>query len=431
MTSMFRFALLAGLCALGSTRPAMAQISFTGYLKSWAVVQESISNDFFQTDEVYQSQNAGRFMLESLGDLVNFQLHYEVNPVLVSRTLPADIRTLDAVGNVVGDSYRMTDLHTTLKSDADDKQQVYQNLDRLNMQFRFDGGDLTLGRQAISLGAARFINPTDIFLPFDVRTLNTEYRTGVDAVRFQRPWGELGEIDVGLVLGTDAKRETSAAFLQLRENVNGNDLSLAFVEFARQRLVGAGVQSELWNLGFWLEVAYVDAGRVDAGQHYFRASMGADYAFTENIVAMLEYHYNGAGSRNPQDYLAARGKPAYRRGGVFLLGQNYLLASLGMQATPLWNFGLQTIMNLDDDSAFGSLSVEYNIAEDMYMDFGIYAFAGDDLRVSMTGAPGSSTQTPIQTPVQTPMQMPVRTPVLQSEYGASPTLVFASIRWYF
>ncbi len=387
---------IAGCLALS---PALAETNFSGYLKSYGVVQDEISNDLFEADRIYQSQNSGRFMLENFQGRVVYQLHYEVSPVFVSQAIAADIPTF----NVVGDSYRLTDLQTSLTGDEDDKNQVYQNLDRFNFQVQLDSGDLTVGRQAISFGAARFINPTDVFLPFDVRTFNTEYRTGVDAVRFQRPWGELGEIDVGIVFGEDADKETSAAFLQLRTNLDGKDYNVAFIEFAEQTLFGAGVQSELGDFGFWFEAAYVD-GDVD----YTRASIGLDYAFTENTFGMIEYHYNGAGSDDPDDYLQLFNTIPYQRGGVFLLGENYLMPNLSVQVSPLWTVGFQAIINLDDESAFTSITAEYNVAEDFYMDFGFYKFLGDDLSVSAFGLP-----------------------VFESEYGPNPDTFYTSIRWYF
>ena len=117
-------------------------------------------------------------------------------------------------------------------------------------------------------------------LPFDVRTFNTEYRNGVDAVRFQRPWGDLGEIDIGVVLGKDAKSENSAAFLQLRTNHKGADYHLAIIEFAAQQLTGLGLQTAIWDLGFWLEAAYVNGD-----ENYLRLSTGVDYSFSENTFA--------------------------------------------------------------------------------------------------------------------------------------------------
>ena len=174
---------------------AGAEINFTGYAKSFAIAQDSLDNDFISTPTIYQSQNSLRLMLEGFGTSTVWQIHYELSPVLVSRDVGLPAQTF----NVVGDSYRYSDIKSPI-GNADTKTEIYQNLDRFNVQFQFDAGDLTIGRQAISFGSARMINPTDVFLPFDVQTFNTEYRTGVDAIRFQRPVGELGEIDLGICL---------------------------------------------------------------------------------------------------------------------------------------------------------------------------------------------------------------------------------------
>ena len=81
-------------------------------------------------------------------------------------------------------------------SGSERKNKTYQNLDRLNIQFQFDDSDLTIGRQSIDLGSARMIKPTDIFLPFNLQTLNTEYRIGVDAFRYQRHLSELRKVSL-------------------------------------------------------------------------------------------------------------------------------------------------------------------------------------------------------------------------------------------
>ncbi len=380
--------------------PASAGVELRGYIKSFAVAQGAIDNDFIDSPTTYQSQNSARIMFEGFNESVVWQLHYELSPVFNSRSP----ERLSQTFNVVSGSYRLTDLQTTLAgTEADDKSQLFQNLDRLNVQFQFDAGDLTLGRQAISFGSARIINPTDVFLPFDVRTFNTEYRTGVDAVRFQRPWGDLGEMDVGVVLGADADPENSAAFLQLRNNVNGTDYHLAVIRFSEQDLVGAGLQTSLGNFGYWFEAAHVSGD-----SSYNRLSTGLDYALSEHVFAQVEYHYNGAGSDSPNDYLTLLDAIPYQRGGVFLLGEHYLIPAITWQLSPLWFLSGQAIINLSDDSAFVSLSAEYNVAENFYMDFGYYHFAGDDLFLSPPG-----------------------TPVLGSEYGTNPDTLYASLRYYF
>ena len=388
----------AAVLLLAASNATFAEINVSGYLKSFAVAQDELDNPVFQFDEIYQSQNSARIMLDGFSGRITWQLHYELSPVFVSKSLVAEIPTF----NVVGDNYRLTDPETNL-SGGDNKNHLYQNLDRLNFQIQMDAGDLTIGRQAISFGSARIINPTDIFLPFDVRTFNTEYRNGVDALRFQRPWGDLGEIDIGIVLGEDAKSENSAAFLQLRSNYNGADYHLALIEFADQQLIGLGLQTAIWDLGFWLEAAYVNGG-----QNYLRLSTGVDYAFSENTFAQIEYHYNGAGSEDHNDYLSNLSSKAYQRGGVFLLGENYIMPSFTIQLSPLWFIATQAIYNLDDNSAFLSLSAQYNIAENFYMDFGYYHFSGDDFSLTEAGLPD-----------------------FQSEYGPNPDTFFTSIRYYF
>ncbi len=386
-------------CLLLACFTVSAEINFTGYAKSFAVAQDEFDNPVFQADKLYQSQNSMRFMLEGFSEKVVWQIHYELSPVLVSGKLPVGLPTF----NVVGDSYRLTDIESTLGTSEDRKNQLYQNLDRFNVQFQLDAGDLTIGRQAISFGSARIINPSDVFLPFDVRTFNTEYRNGVDAVRFQRPWGELGEIDIGIVLGDGADSETSAAFLQLRANHNGKDYQFAIIEYSKQTLTSLGLQSAIGDFGFWFEAAYVDGD-----EDYVRLSTGMDYAFSGNTFGQLEYHHNGAGSSDPGDYLGNLSSISYQRGGVFLLGEDYLMPSFSVVLSPLWSLSALAIYNLSDDSAFISVSAEYNIAVNFYMDFGYYHFIGDDLEVT-----------------------PVGIPAFQSEYGPNPDTVYVSIRYYF
>ena len=390
--------IIAAVFLLAASTSALAEINISGYLKSFVVAQDQLDNPVFQFDKNYQSQNSARIMLDGFSGSITWQLHYELSPVFVSKALATERPTF----NVVGDNYRLIDPDANLLDD-DNKTQLYQNLDRLNFQVQMDAGDLTIGRQAISFGSARIINPTDIFLPFDVRTFNTEYRNGVDALRFQRPWGDLGEIDIGVVLGKDAKSENSAAFLQLRTNHSGTDYHLAVIEFAEQQLFGLGLQTAIWDLGFWLEAAYVNGD-----DNYMRLSTGVDYSFSENTFVQIEYHYNGAGSNDHNDYLSNLSATPYQRGGVFLLGENYIMPSFTVQLSSLWFVATQVIYNLDDNSAFLSVSAEYNIAENFYMDFGYYHFSGDEFSLTETGLPK-----------------------LDSEYGSNPSTLFASIRYYF
>ncbi|HKI73971.1 MAG TPA: hypothetical protein VJ998_04985 [Pseudomonadales bacterium] len=373
------------LLLLFSSGSAAAETKFAGYLKSFAVVQDSIDSPYLQADRLFESRNSLRLMWQVFSGHTIWQLHYEITPVLSSHPV-----AYTGAGLTGTNTWRLTDIEPSLTSNP--KREVYQNLDRFNVQFRFRAGDLTIGRQPITFGTARVINPTDVFLPFDVRTLNREYRVGVDAIRFQHPFGQLSELDVGVIAGDDARTDTSSAFLQVKTNVNGNDLQLALIRYAGQTLAGGGVQTALGNFGFWFEGA-----AVWGDENYQRVSTGLDYAFTENVYGLIEYHYNGAGESREQDYPVNVTRAPYRVGGVFLLGRQYIIPSVNVQLSPLWTVTAQALANLSDGSVFLSLATTCNITENAYVDLGYYHFLGNRL----------------------------------SEYGADPDTLYASIRYYF
>ena len=379
-----------------------AEISFSGYAKSYNSWQERIDVPLLQTDSSFQSQNSLRLTLEGFGQTAGvdsvWQVHYEVSPLISSISSNVSNNTLSDSGG----AYRLTDLSSTVGTETS-KRRIQQNLDRFNLQFNFSAGDLTIGRQAISFGAARFINPTDVFLPFDVRTYNTEYRTGIDAVRFQKPLGQLGEIDFGLILGPDGEAASSAAFGQIKTNLKGSDLHATVIRFAEQNLIGFGLQTALWDFGTWVEAASVTGIR-----DYWRVSLGLDYSFNESTFASVEYHYNGAGSDDVATYLTQINQIPYSQGGVFFLGENYIIPALSIQLSPLTTVGIQGVFNLDDHSTYLSASLNYNVKEDLYIGLGYYHFSGKKLSLTTTGSP-----------------------VLNSEYGSNPDNLFVSISYYF
>jgi hypothetical protein len=179
----------------------------SGYVKSYINAQQG--TPLLNTETLYQSQNSARLMLDVFTKNKVWQIHYEGGLDLQSSRLFEQGTNSSFNPN----SYRFKDLQAR-SGDSKSKNSFFQNLDRFNVQLQLQSGDLTIGRQAITLGSARIINPTDVFLPFNVRTRNTEYRTGIDAIRFQKPLGELSELDLGIIVGENAKPENSAFFIQ-------------------------------------------------------------------------------------------------------------------------------------------------------------------------------------------------------------------------
>ncbi len=385
----------AGYCfllALSLSVSAQAQQRFSGYIKNYSVVQAEVDTPLIDLDTFYSSQFTGRFMWENLSDKMALQVHYEVGSQFNSARLPTSGFAIDR------NDYRLTDIKRSLGGRRSKTLSV-QNLDRFNIQFQFDRGDLTVGRQAVTFGSARIINPTDVFLPFDVRTLNTEYRVGIDAVRFQLPIGQLSELDIGYVLGEN--RDRSATFARMKTNVSGSDIELTAMTFNRQQLFGIGLQSTLGSFGTWFELAHV---RGD--DSYNRMSLGIDYGFNEDWFAMLEFHYSGAGTDDTRNYARQAGTSAYQAGGVFLLGENYVAPSLSWQISALTSASAQMILNLDDHSSFFSLGFDHSLSDNVYVGGNVYIFSGDEAEATLPINPGS-------------------------EYGNNPNQLILNLRYYF
>ncbi|MFT6751811.1 MAG: hypothetical protein ACJA2O_001994 [Candidatus Azotimanducaceae bacterium] len=387
---------LVGLILLVFSQNILAaDISKSGYVKSYINVQAGLNNPLLNTQTLYQSQNSARLMLDVFTENKVWQIHFEGGLDLQSSQLPEQ-----KVNNSFSpNSYRFKDLQTR---SGGSKNAFAQNLDRFNVQLQLHSGDLTIGRQAITLGSARIINPTDVFLPFNVRARNTEYRTGIDAIRFQKPLGELSELDLGIIVGEDAKPESSAIFVQYLSHFSKSDIQLTAIQFSKQKLIGLGIQSALGLIGTWFEIAYV-AG----DDNYSRLSTGIDYAPTENTLLMIEYHYNGAGAGSPLQYQRLQNDSAYQSGGVFFSNKDYVMPSLSWQVSALLSISLQGIFNLRDESYFLNTGISYSISENFYMGLSYYHFSGKDIQLSDTVL------------------------AFGSEYGSSPNSVSINFSYYF
>jgi len=421
-------------------------LSFSGYVKSYALAQDKItieSLDVGTEDQSiagnFQSQNALRLMSSYLSNTKgNFEVHYEVQPLYFSNSDMAAYYTDDNLSAINGtistatNQYRYKDLDAVL-TDVGNNGVVLQNLDRLNYQYSNQYGDLTVGRQVLSFGSSRFINPTDIFIPFAIQTLNQEYRVGIDAIRYKADVGDFAVIDMGLVIGEDGKKKNSAAFLRGKNSINGNDIEAIAIILDDAWLLGAGIERAIGDFGFWFETAYMDWHQTNSDEkeyqepfkenslpssfttpyidNYWRTSIGSDYALNEDIIVMIEYHYNGAGSKDANDYTKLAMQAPYQKAGVYLYGQHYLIPAVTWLASPLLSVSASAFYNVSDSSVFFTLSSETSWSDNLYSDFGIYLSHGENMQYQGSGENVDF--------------------IFGSEFGAYPPTVYASLRYYF
>ncbi|KGJ94732.1 hypothetical protein ND2E_1921 [Colwellia psychrerythraea] len=426
------------------TRSYADSFTFSGYMKSYALAQDSITieNMSVQTQVQsiagnFQSQNALRLMASYLSSSKgNIEIHYEIQPLYFSDSTIAKYYTEGSLGVIGGtvssasNQYRYKDLDAVL-NEVGSHGVILQNLDRFNYQYSNQFGDLTIGRQVLSFGSARFTNPTDIFIPFAIQTLNQEYRVGIDAIRYKVDVGDFAVIDMGLVIGEDGKKQNSAAFLRGKNSIQGNDIEVIAILLDDAWLLGGGIERSIGDFGFWFEAAYMDwqqsnnslenitvdnvatntlplTGYTD---NYWRSSIGSDYALNEDVILMIEYHYNGAGTNNVDDYIKFSTQAPYQKAGVYLYGEHYLIPALTWLASPLMSVSASAFYNINDSSVFLSFSSETSWSDNLYSDFGLYISHGNTLQYDVSDAGVDY--------------------ALGSEFGAYPLSVYVSLRYYF
>jgi len=416
-------ALIAGMAVFGGSASALP-ISINGYYKNFstALKQPNVDDLSGYTDRPMVGAVTNRLRLQGnvrLTRKISLGAAYDFSPRIQDRSL-FDPSSLSIGLNTF--AYRAADIDKRLyPQDAGDVQSfaVMQNLDRLflTLTVRAPWADLYVGRQAISWGSARVINPTDVIVPFMFNDLDVEDRVGVDAVRVRIPMGMMSEIDAGYVFGDDFAFNRSAPFLRTRLYYMQTDITLITIAFRRNLLVGFDLTRAVGGAGVWLESAYVFAGAFDKNlrdpdQDYLRVSIGADYSLRDGTYLFAEYHFNQAGSCRPDDYLSRMQTVAYREGAVYLMGRHYLTPGITYQITPLITLTGEAMVNICGPSLFVLPRVDYNVSENIYVAAGVYLGVGGNPRFEYSRQTGPKI-------------------ILESEFGSYPDMFFTSFRIYF
>lgn len=296
-----------------------------------------------------------------------------VDPMLILPTFRPFQRTEADIRN-----YRIFDLRHKM-----------HNFDRAVITISPSFGDIYIGRQAITFGSAHVISPVDILLPASKTSLSTEERSGVDAIRIRIPTGNMSELDMGFVGGEGLDWSNNAAFFRSRLYFLDTDIILTVMDFRENLLLGLELARSIGGAGFWFETAYTYAGAFSVSNHkedYLRLSTGLDYKLLNSVYAFMEYHHNGAGKSNPKDYVdfINKGKDedkfynvtAYELGGVYLLGQHYIIPGITLELTTLIGSSIQCFINLNDISMLFAPTLSYSISENIMLGAGAFINSG-------------------------------------------------------
>jgi hypothetical protein len=248
------------------------------------------------------------------------------------------------------------------------------DVDRLAVDIYTEAADLTIGRQGITWGKSTLFPVADLWSRFGPFDLDTERKPGVDAARALIYPSLSTELD--LVVADRGSLEDLSAGARFAGTVGDFELYGAGGKFWDELLAMGGATWVLdriklraegvvpWHLG----LDEVQLPRATAGLEWFGTSW----------TAGAEYHFNGLGAAQPEEYGEQFTSPAYLRGESYYLGRHYAGVYGNYSGIQDVELNLSSIGNLGDPSVMVAPSAQYQLAQNTSIGAGAFLSFGEE-----------------------------------------------------
>ncbi|OGW85421.1 MAG: hypothetical protein A3A81_02915 [Omnitrophica bacterium RIFCSPLOWO2_01_FULL_45_10b] len=320
-----------------------------------------------ENSNVFNSLERARFQIRTSVPMKNnkravLKIDYDHQPYFGTFVSTGDFRT----AKKQSEDRQFLDLSQTL---VEEDNIFYEHrLYRASLAYESDLFDLEIGRQQIPWGVGHFFTPTDLFNPFNPTQIELEERDGVDAVNFTLK--NTKGFKTQLVYTPGGRKLHPQRYLgRISRDVKGYEIGILGGRVKRDHVIGTDLQGNVRGSAVRGEFLFREA---ELEKDFFKFTVNADYNLPHNIYVLMEYHFNGQGRRDPDDYQIDR----FIRGEIQQLGKNFLALSLGYDLTSLIRFEYRTIYNLNDTSLFMRPEIQYELMSNVLLAAGSQLFVG-------------------------------------------------------
>jgi hypothetical protein len=380
----FRRALL--VVVLLASAPVMADDwDFAGHVKyqyTHINYRTDDINAVFGNDPARDQGLDLRFKAEKRAGPWDFAAHYELLAV-AGDTLEARRRMaavgIPVTGTVSGlpdDRRRLFDL--THEITDRNRLAAVQRLDRLSLGYSSARQSLRFGRQAVSWGNGLVFQPLDFVNPFSPIVIDKDYKTGDDMLYGQWLVGEQDDLQAIVLPRRDpatdrVEGDRSSYALKYRLRFSGVDVDVLAARHFAENLAGLGVVKSVGGAVWRLDVSYTN---FETGGSSTSLVTNMDYSWMwggKNVYGYAEYFRNGVGETDRANYASPNAELSARlaRGELFTLARDYAALGLQVEFTPLFNFYINLIENLNDRSEYLQLRGVYDWQQDVQLMTGI------------------------------------------------------------
>ncbi len=244
-------------------------------------------------------------------------------------------------------------------------------IDRFYFKQSFENASLVIGRQNISWGSGRIWQPTDLFNPINPANFSKFEKDGADAVSFKYSFGDFTDLEMVCNF-----REVLADINfagRLRTNFSEYDFSVMSGRFDKRIVIGGDFAGNFFGAGIRGEALF-SADENNLKSSYIRLIFGLDYQFTSKLYCLIEYQFNGYGTKDIEKYDFER----LIKGEIQNLNRNYLMAAANYLIHPLISLNLSLLSNHNDKSGYISLASAYSLSDNINLRLGGVYFYGAD-----------------------------------------------------
>ena len=276
-----------------------------------------------------------------------------------------------------------------LNFEVDNSLDLIASFDRALIKLYFEYADVFIGRQQIGWGTGYAFNPTDVWNmknPSDPEA----GKLAVNALNISFPMGDLGSLS--FILSPDNDMEHTSYGTRFKNNIFDYDYSFSLTRFhntdrelygvPEKALLGVDFSGQIigeigiFGEGVFVNHKYSGLEYTDIDSSYFQTTVGFDYTLDNGIYFMGEYHYNGLGKNDMDNYNVTDLINLYS-GEMSGFGTNYIFFMAKYDFFDNYIFSINNLFNIDDKSGVIMPNLEYLFSEDISITINSSIFIGD------------------------------------------------------
>ncbi len=364
--------LAAGPMAAQTSSPDGAGSSWTQQLSGYFKNLTSTSRSYFTQDT--WADNLDRLRLTYDGKYSGWlQLHVDYDNDLHAGNLIA-LPDFETVRD------RQSGAWLDLRHTMVNEHNVYWDTSLYRGYVTFENGSaaLTLGRQRIGWGTARFWSPMDVFNPISPLQMEPNERQGVDAALLQ--YSSPGALRWNLVYAPqDGFRQSSSA-LRLGRTAHNYDFDVAAGRFGQDWMGGADFAGQIRGAGIRGEVTYrwrhpASGSNPISVKDALRLVAGADYSFANSLYLVGEYFYNQGQPDVPRNNPFDPSVLLRFSSEIFTLRRHFISTGATYALTPLWRLEAYAVTDVQGPSAVVLPRLNHSLTANTDLNFGAQLFA--------------------------------------------------------